>query len=147
MMEFISDHNEIVVPSNSDVVTAYRYNTLYRFDFSSTSPSANEWGSRKHSWRKSATRDYYKALFSNLVNLFTVVPYHDMRYVNMHILVERKRLLDKDNLYAGAKPIIDAMRDTDILKDDNPSWLNMNITQYQSKYCSTMTILIYYKES
>ena len=43
----------------------------------------------------------------------------------------RKRLMDKDNLYGAHKWMIDAMRDSDFIYDDGPSYTFLEV--YQSK--------------
>jgi Holliday junction resolvase RusA-like endonuclease len=45
------------------------------------------------------------------------------------IVVYRGKLLDKDNLYAGCKGVIDAMRDINLLRNDSPKWLDLTVSQ------------------
>jgi len=41
----------------------------------------------------------------------------------------RKRLLDKDNLYAGAKCLGDALKKAGLIWDDSPKWINLEVKQ------------------
>jgi len=41
----------------------------------------------------------------------------------------RKRLLDKDNLYAGTKPLVDALKRAGLIWDDSPRWLDLEDRQ------------------
>ena len=45
------------------------------------------------------------------------------------ILSRRSRLLDKDNLYAGAKPLVDALKKSGLIWDDSPRWINLKVRQ------------------
>lgn len=41
----------------------------------------------------------------------------------------RVRRLDTDNLWGGCKPLIDAMRDDGLIKNDSPKWLDLGIAE------------------
>ena len=41
----------------------------------------------------------------------------------------RKRLLDKDNLYAGTKPLVDALKKAGLIWDDSEKWLDLEDRQ------------------
>lgn len=47
----------------------------------------------------------------------------------VRIMSYRVRLLDKDNLYGGAKPYVDALRYCGALEDDSPDAIDLEITQ------------------
>lgn len=47
----------------------------------------------------------------------------------IHILRVGKRLLDRDNLYGGCKPLLDAIRYLRLLVDDRPEYLDLTVTQ------------------
>jgi Holliday junction resolvase RusA-like endonuclease len=41
----------------------------------------------------------------------------------------RKRLLDKDNLYSGVKPLCDSLKKAGLIWDDAPKWLDLDVRQ------------------
>jgi hypothetical protein len=41
----------------------------------------------------------------------------------------RRRLLDRDNLYASVKPILDALRHWKLIKDDSEKWIELQLLQ------------------
>jgi Holliday junction resolvase RusA-like endonuclease len=51
------------------------------------------------------------------------------RKMKVRIVSYRARLLDKDNLYSGAKCLVDALRRTRLIRDDSPRWLELEVEQ------------------
>lgn len=51
------------------------------------------------------------------------------RKMKVRIVSYRARLLDKDNLYSGAKILIDALRRSRLIRDDSPRWLELEVEQ------------------
>jgi Holliday junction resolvase RusA-like endonuclease len=51
----------------------------------------------------------------------------------------RKRLLDPDNLVASVKPILDALVDWKLIKDDSNEWIELDVRQTTGK--EPMTII------
>ncbi len=49
--------------------------------------------------------------------------------MKVKIISYRARLLDKDNLYSGAKNLVDALRRTRLIRDDSPRWLELEVEQ------------------
>jgi hypothetical protein len=45
------------------------------------------------------------------------------------ILYITKRKQDKDNLYASMKPVLDAMVDLQLIKDDSEEWIKLVVSQ------------------
>jgi Holliday junction resolvase RusA-like endonuclease len=41
----------------------------------------------------------------------------------------RLKELDEDNLHAGAKILIDAIKDVRLIKDDSPKWIDLELRQ------------------
>jgi Holliday junction resolvase RusA-like endonuclease len=41
----------------------------------------------------------------------------------------RRRKLDRDNLWASCKPVIDALTHWQLIKDDSEEWIELNCTQ------------------
>lgn len=58
------------------------------------------------------------------------------------IVSHRSRLLDKDNLYGGAKATIDALKNHGLIKDDSPKWITLKITQEKVKRVDERTEII-----
>lgn len=57
------------------------------------------------------------------------------------IMSYRKRLLDKDNLYGGTKPLIDSLVKFGLLLDDNPDMCDLKVGQKKSKDPRTVITL------
>lgn len=49
--------------------------------------------------------------------------------MKVHITSFRTKLLDKDNLVGGCKPILDALRNQGLIKDDSPEWVEVDYQQ------------------
>jgi len=75
--------------------------------------------------RRDLKKKYMKAL---QVALHTP-PAFASRLRHLDIISYRKRLLDKDNLYTGAKLLIDALKELGWLYDDAPQYLKLRVTQ------------------
>ena len=59
------------------------------------------------------------------------------------ITIYRPRLLDDDNCAGGLKPLLDAMRDLGLLRNDSPKWMDLvKPVQYVSKDNQRTEILI-----
>jgi Holliday junction resolvase RusA-like endonuclease len=62
-------------------------------------------------------------LISDLKHVKGLVGQESKRRVQY--VVYRARKLDEDNVYAGLKPVTDALRDVGLLKDDSPKWASI----------------------
>ncbi len=51
---------------------------------------------------------------------------------------ERKRLLDKDGLYGGIKPVLDALVRLELIVDDSPAWIDLEVRQEKSPNMQTI---------
>jgi hypothetical protein len=38
-------------------------------------------------------------------------------------------MIDRDNLYGSCKPLIDAMRDVGLIRNDSPKWLDLGVCE------------------
>ena len=54
------------------------------------------------------------------------------------ITAERKRLLDKDGLYGGIKPVLDALVRLEFIVDDSPEWIDLDVQQEKSPNMQTI---------
>jgi len=54
---------------------------------------------------------------------------------------QRQKLLDYDNLVGGAKTLLDALRDNQLVVDDTPHWVTVEYTQAKGKpYYTEITV-------
>ena len=63
------------------------------------------------------------------------------RKMRLNLFVGRKRLLDPDNLYGGAKPVIDAIKKVALLYDDSVAYINLEIHQYSCGKAKPSTLI------
>ena len=45
----------------------------------------------------------------------------------------RGRMLDKDNLYGGAKVCLDAIKKMNLIRDDSPKWIELEVIQVSER--------------
>ena len=80
----------------------------------------------KHwSFRHKLKEKYMWAIKARMVDEPTFID--DKRKVRITSI--RKRRLDKDNLYFGAKPLVDALKSLGLIVDDDPEHLELEIEQ------------------
>lgn len=89
-------------------------------------PSGNvilrsHWATR----RRLLTR-YEKEILAILILPLLEFPKNKM---SVRITSYRARLLDKDNLYFGAKVLVDALCRMRLIRDDSPRWLELEVEQ------------------
>jgi Holliday junction resolvase RusA-like endonuclease len=53
----------------------------------------------------------------------------------------RKKLLDRDNLFASCKPILDGMVHWKLIKDDNEEWIELDCVQNVGKVPMTVIVI------
>lgn len=73
-------------------------------------------------------------------NTFTPAIAADVR-CRVHVHQVRRRLLDKDNLYASCKPVLDALRVLNLIKDDSEEWIDFRATQETGPRWKIKTII------
>lgn len=49
--------------------------------------------------------------------------------ISVHSRGARKRRLDEDNLWGGCKPLIDAMRDVFLIRNDSRVWIELGVSE------------------
>ena len=49
--------------------------------------------------------------------------------INVHSKGATARRLDSENLWGGCKPLIDAMRDVGLIRNDSPRWLDLGVCE------------------
>lgn len=47
----------------------------------------------------------------------------------LRVVPSRRQLLDHDNLWGGAKKVVDAMKELGWIVDDSPTWLTLQVDQ------------------
>jgi hypothetical protein len=79
-------------------------------------------------WAKRAKiqQNYYWILFSKCDGTWKL---YQKKKKKLIITSYRKRLLDKDNLYAGTKPLCDSLKKAGLIWDDSPKWLDLEVRQ------------------
>lgn len=89
-------------------------------------PSLNVW-QRMH-WRK---RGRLTRRFGDLLVACGArdVPEATGQKRKVSIIEYRKRMLDKDNLYGGVKPLVDAIKRLGLVVDDNEAWCELVVEQ------------------
>lgn len=61
--------------------------------------------------------------------------------VKLTIFRYGSRLLDNDNLIGGCKPLIDALKEKGLIRDDSPGWIDLHILQTKVKRGEEETIV------
>jgi Holliday junction resolvase RusA-like endonuclease len=94
--------------------------------------SLNKWQRWHWAKRSKAKRQWMEEI---IVALGATRGIHFKRAVpkRMKVVITsyRKRLLDEDNLYGGAKPLLDALCDMFLIVDDSPEWIDLKVNQKQ----------------
>ena len=101
-------------------------------------PSLNEymrWHYRRQGKWRDMVEQYIYVLGSPLPEFTTAVSVNITREYGY-----RKRPYDTDNLYAAAKPILDALKcprgrsrhGLSVIREDNPKWCKLTVTQRKS---------------
>lgn len=57
----------------------------------------------------------------------------DVPRMSVRILICRPRRLDRENLWASVKPVLDGMRDIRALRNDSEVWLDLDVKQEVSR--------------
>ncbi|MDE2098669.1 MAG: hypothetical protein KGL39_15550 [Patescibacteria group bacterium] len=68
--------------------------------------------------------------------------YHQPKFERskIHILRRGKKLLDKDNLVGGVKPLVDSLKALGVIVDDSPAHISLTIEQCLGKPCTVILI-------
>ena len=61
--------------------------------------------------------------------------------MQVRITSYRAKTLDYDNLVGGMKPLVDALKDACLLRDDSPEWANISYVQVAGKERKTVVEL------
>lgn len=88
-------------------------------------PSLNEWNGKRW-FAKARLKTEWHTTLVLLVGGNRTRPTERKR---VHIERRGKRDLDHDNLWAGCKPVLDAMTACALIHDDAPKWLDLHVTQ------------------
>ena len=88
---------------------------------------------RQHWAVKRKDKQLWALLIRNQMRLNKIKLTKDKEKHNIKIISFRSRMLDYDNLVGGCKQLIDAMIQEGLIYDDNPEYLDIEITQVKSK--------------
>lgn len=58
--------------------------------------------------------------------------------MRVQIVSHRSAELDRDNLVGGAKPLVDALKDVHVIRDDSPAWAEVEYIQVVDKANKTV---------
>lgn len=77
----------------------------------------------RHAMRKLWTQEIWAALAQQW--------YHAGPFERAHVSIERRglRTLDRDNLVASVKPVLDSLKANRVIVDDSPKHLELTVTQ------------------
>ena len=93
------------------------------------SPNGPKGTIRMH-WR---ARGKYNAYWRTLVRSQVFALYPCQKRMRVQISQMRGKLMDKDNLFASCKPILDALVKLELIRDDNAEWCDFDCTQTTGK--------------
>lgn len=112
-------------------------------------PSLNELRGKKFRH----PNDYKRLRDSIQSDIFHLAKKADIRALRAHkdlqhravvtITVERKKLLDKDNLFGGIKPVLDSIKNLEFIVDDSPEWIDLAVAQEKSPNMQTIIKIEY----
>ena len=99
---------------------------IYRLEIPEATPSLNEW-ERMH-WAKRRREKLRWQMFIGAEARKVKLPKATGKR-NVLIIRIGARTLDKDNLYGGFKPVLDALKDSGYLVDDRPEFCELDGAQ------------------
>tara|TARA_R110000824_G_scaffold176451_2_gene355433 strand:+ start:6351 stop:6707 length:357 start_codon:yes stop_codon:yes gene_type:complete len=95
---------------------------------------------RQHWAVKRKSKGIWALFVRNQMKLCKVEKSKEGERFKLTIISYRKRLLDKDNLYGGIKGLLDACIDEELIYDDSPKYLDLEVDQYTCKKEETIII-------
>jgi len=95
------------------------------------SPNGSQGLLRMHWAARGKYNQYWKLLIRSQFRSLPEDPPDTKKKVSISQM--RRRLLDRDNLYASCKPILDAMTRCNLIRDDSEEWIELHVTQVTGK--------------
>lgn len=94
-------------------------------------PSLNEYLREYRHWakRRRLRRTWAWRLTVELARVAPGVTGPDQPKMSVNVIIYRPRRLDKDGAYGGCKPVLDAMRDVGLIRNDSERWLDLGVSQ------------------
>jgi len=71
---------------------------------------------------------------------------HGDRRLCVDIISYRKRLLDRDNLWASCKPILDGLKHFGMIRDDSEKWIDLACFQFLNEDGGEKTVINIYDQ-
>lgn len=106
----------------------------------SVTPSLNK---LKGFW---ACMNYKKKYLKELRGYDTCYKLENKVKAKVSITRNGKKLLDKDNLYGGCKPLIDAIKELHLIVDDKTQWLDLQVEQTDKNKLPITNVVIEYEK-
>jgi hypothetical protein len=100
---------------------------MWRIEVPKVTLSANQLNTMHWAERSRLKQAFGWLLLSRLNGIPKIPPPQGQRKVT--IIRHGKRTLDKDNLYAGVKMLLDCIKEQRIIIDDKPKWLDLQVLQ------------------
>ena len=95
---------------------------------------------RQHWAVKRKSKGIWALFVRNQMKLNKIREAKEGERFKLSIISYRKKLLDKDNLYGGIKGLLDACIEENLIWDDSPKYLDLDVDQYTSKKYETIII-------
>ena len=93
-------------------------------------PSVNQLERMHWAVRRKMRTRFCRELAWAMIEAQVKPPIREPDRMRVQIKVYRPRRFDPDNAMGGLKPLIDAMRDLGLLKNDSPKWIDLSLEQY-----------------
>ena len=95
---------------------------------------------RQHWAVKRKSKGIWALFVRNQMKLNKIREAKEGERFKLSIISYRRKLLDKDNLYGGVKGLLDACIEENLIWDDSPKYLDLDVDQYTSKKYETIII-------
>ena len=95
---------------------------------------------RQHWAVKRKSKGIWALFVRNQMKLNKIREAKEGERFKLSIISYRRKLLDKDNLYGGIMGLLDACIEENLIWDDSPKYLDLDVDQYTSKKYETIII-------
>ena len=113
---------------------------ILSFELPWATPSNNQLLRMHWSVRRRMLTEMRVAVLALILRSATEWPRPPGRKVAVTITRVSPRQLDRDNLYGGAKVLLDAMTQLGLIRDDSEQWVKVNIGQRRGDACTKVRL-------
>lgn len=85
---------------------------------------------KKAQWKKAWEEEVYWVVKENRKKLGKL----PLKFAHIRINLSNIRLMDYDGAYASVKPILDGLRYADVIVDDSPKDIDLEVKQFKVKH-------------